>query len=182
MSDPERSHNRNIILVGLMGAGKTTIGRLLARHFERSFVDSDHEIEARTGVRIPVIFDLEGEAGFRARESAILAELAQRENIVLATGGGAVLDPANRILLRENGVVVYLHAQSGDLWHRTQRDVNRPLLRGEDPHARLKELYMVRDPFYRETAHLVVDTGRQSPHMLAGKLEQQLRDQWMNYA
>lgn len=182
MSDAERSHSRNIILVGLMGAGKTTIGRLLARHFERTFVDSDHEIEARTGVRIPVIFDLEGETGFRARESAMLAELARRDQIVLATGGGAVLDPANRALLRESGVVVYLRAQADDLWHRTQRDANRPLLRGADPHARLQELYAIRDPFYQETAHLIVDTGRQSPHMLAGKLEQQLRDQWMNYA
>ena len=96
---------RNIILVGLMGAGKTTIGRLLARHFERSFVDSDHEIEARTGVRIPVIFELEGEAGFRARESQTLGELVRRESIVLATGGGAVLSAENRELLRNNGLV-----------------------------------------------------------------------------
>ncbi len=175
-------HQRNLILVGLMGAGKTTIGRLLAKHFDRTFVDSDHEIEARTGVRIPVIFELEGEAGFRARESAMLAELVRRDSIVLATGGGAVLDPANRALLRENGLVIYLRAQAADLWHRTQRDVNRPLLRTDDPHARLQELYIVRDPLYQEAAHMIVDTGRQSPHMLAGKLEQQLRDQWMNYA
>src|ERR1700749_2914941 len=125
MSDTQR----NLILVGLMGAGKTTIGRLLAKHFERSFIDSDHEIEARTGVRIPVIFELEGEAGFRARESQVLAELVQRESIVLATGGGAVLSKDNRELLRENGLVIYLRAQPTDLWHRTQHDRNRPLLR-----------------------------------------------------
>jgi shikimate kinase len=175
-------HQRNLILVGLMGAGKTTIGRLLARYFDRIFVDSDHEIEARTGVRIPVVFELEGEAGFRARESLMLAELVRRARIVLATGGGAVLDPANRALLREHGLVIYLRAQPADLWHRTLYDRNRPLLRTDDPQARLQELYTVRDPLYQETAHLIVDTGRQSPHMLAGKLEQQLRDQWMNYA
>ena len=175
-------HPRNIILIGLMGAGKTTIGRLLARHFSRSFVDSDHEIEARTGVRIPVIFELEGEAGFRARESQVLGDLVLRENIVLATGGGAVLAPANRSALREHGLVIYLRAQPADLWHRTQYDRNRPLLRTGDPEARLQELFTVRDPLYQETAHMIVDTGRQSPHMLAGKLEQQLRDQWMNYA
>ncbi|HEY4373445.1 MAG TPA: shikimate kinase [Burkholderiales bacterium] len=177
MSDTQR----NLILVGLMGAGKTTIGRLLARHFERDFVDSDHEIEARTGVRIPVIFELEGEAGFRARESQVLAELALRENIVLATGGGAVLAKENREVLRENGLVIYLRAQPTDLWHRTQHDRNRPLLRTEDPEQRLKDLFAVRDPLYQEAAHMIVETGRQSPHMLAGKLEQQLRDQWMNY-
>jgi len=175
-----QEQQRNIILVGLMGAGKTTIGRLLARHFERTFVDSDHEIEARTGVRIPVIFELEGEAGFRARESQVLAEIAQREGIVLATGGGAVLNPDNRALLRENGLVIYLRAQPNDLWHRTQYDRNRPLLRTGDPEQRLKDLYVLRDPLYQETAHMIVETGRQSPHMLAGKLEQQLRDQWMN--
>jgi len=175
-------HPRNIILVGLMGAGKTTIGRLLAKHFERAFVDSDHEIEARTGVRIPVIFELEGEAGFRARESQVLGEIVRRENIVLATGGGAVLAPDNRSALREHGLVIYLRAQPSDLWHRTQYDRNRPLLRTGDPEARLQELFTVRDPLYQETAHMIVDTGRQSPHMLAGKLEQQLRDQWMNYA
>jgi shikimate kinase len=182
MSEQQRAEpQRNIILVGLMGAGKTTIGRLLARHFERTFVDSDHEIELRTGVRIPVIFELEGEAGFRARESQMLEELARRDNIVLATGGGAVLSADNRELLRESGLVIYLRAQPGDLWHRTQHDRNRPLLRTEDPELRLKELYLVRDPLYQEAAHMIVETGRQSPHMLAGKLEQQLRDQWMNY-
>ena len=162
-----------------MGAGKTTIGRLLAKAFARPFVDSDHEIEARTGVKVPVIFEIEGEPGFRARESQVVAELAQRDGLVIATGGGAVLNPANRALLHQCGVVVYLHAQPIDLWLRTRHDQNRPLLRAADPHGRLTELYSVRDPLYRETAHLVVDTGRQSPRLLAGRVEQQLRDVWI---
>lgn len=178
---PRAGARRNLILVGLMGAGKTTIGRLLARHFERSFVDCDHEIEARCGVRIPVIFEHEGEEGFRARESQMLAELVMRDNIVLATGGGAVLAPANRLLLRDHGFVVYLRAQPHDLFHRTQQDRNRPLLRTDDPEQRLRDLYAFRDPLYQETAHMMVETGRQSPAMLAGKLEQQLRETWTNY-
>ena len=165
-----------------MGAGKTTIGRLLARHFGRPFIDSDHEIEARTGVKIPVIFEIEGEAGFRQREARVIADLTARENIVLATGGGAVLDPANRLALKSTGYVVYLRAQPAELFQRTQQDRNRPLLRTADPEGRLRELYAQRDPLYRETAHLIIDTGRQSPHMLAGKLEQQVRNTWMNYA
>ncbi len=165
-----------------MGAGKTTVGRILARHFARPFLDSDHEIEARTGVKVPVIFEIEGEAGFRQRESLVIAELTQRTGIVLATGGGVIIDPANRVALRTSGFVVYLHAQASDLWQRTQQDRNRPLLRTADPEARLTQLYADRDPFYRETAHLIVDTGRQSPHQLAGKLEQQIRNTWMNFA
>lgn len=172
----------NIYLVGLMGAGKTTIGRLLARHFGRTFFDSDHEIEARTGVKVPVIFEIEGEAGFRQRESQVIAEITRRAGIVLATGGGAILDPANREALKTTGFVVYLHAQAPDLWQRTQQDRNRPLLRTADPEARLRQLYVDRDPLYREAAHMIMDTGRQSPHQLAGKLEQQIRNTWMNYA
>ncbi len=162
-----------------MGAGKTTIGRLLAKAFSRPFVDSDHEIEARTGVKVPIIFEIEGEPGFRAREAQIVAELAQRSGLVIATGGGAVLNPESRTTLHNCGVVVYLHAQPNDLWMRTRHDQNRPLLRAADPLARLAELYTQRDPLYRETAHLVVDTGRQSPRLLAGKIEQQLRDLWI---
>ncbi|MBL8385884.1 MAG: shikimate kinase [Burkholderiales bacterium] len=165
-----------------MGAGKTTIGRLLARHLGRPFFDSDHEIEARTGVKVPVIFEIEGEAGFRQRESQVIAELTRRDGIVLATGGGAILDPANRAALRGSGYVVYLRAQPADLWLRTQQDRNRPLLRTADPEGRLRQLHAEREPLYCETAHLIVDTGRQSAHHLAGKLEQQLRNTWMNYA
>lgn len=169
----------NLVLVGLMGAGKTTIGRLLAKSFGRTFVDSDHEIEALTGVKVPVIFEIEGEPGFRAREARVIAELACRNELVIATGGGAVLDSASRTTLRACGVVIYLHAQPADLWQRTRHDQNRPLLRAADPLARLTELYGARDPLYRETAHLVVDTGRQSPRLLAGRIEQQLRDTWI---
>jgi shikimate kinase len=168
----------NIILVGLMGAGKTTIGRLLARAFQRPFHDTDHEIEARTGVKVPVIFEIEGEVGFRAREAQVVAELCDRRDVVIATGGGAVLDPNSRKVMREAGCVVYLNAQPADLWQRTRYDVNRPLLRTADPQGRLRELYAQRDPLYREAAHLIVDTGRQSPRLLASKIEQQLRDLW----
>ena len=169
----------NLVLVGLMGAGKTTIGRLLAKAFARTFVDSDHEIEALTGVKVPVIFEIEGEQGFRAREAKVICELAGRSELVIATGGGAILDAASRTTLHACGVVIYLHAQPVDLWQRTRHDQNRPLLRAADPLARLAGLYAVRDPLYREAAHLVVDTGRQSPRLLAGRIEQQLRDSWI---
>ena len=171
---------KNIILVGLMGAGKTTIGRLLARAFARPFIDTDHEIEARTGVKVPVIFEIEGEAGFRARETQVIGELCLRPGIVLATGGGAVLMAENRTALRGSGLVVYLNAQPIDLWQRTRHDQNRPLLRGADPERRLADLFAQRDPLYREVAHLVVETGRQSPRLLAGKIEQQLRSTWQH--
>jgi shikimate kinase len=160
----------NYYLVGLMGAGKTTVGKALARRLGLSFVDSDHEIEARTGVRISTIFELEGEAGFRQREEAVIAALVERPGIVLATGGGAVLSARTRAALRQWGTVIYLHAKPHDLWLRTRHDRNRPLLQIADPEARLRELYEVRDPLYRETAHLVVDTGNQSVTNLVGQL------------
>jgi shikimate kinase len=165
----------NIFLVGLMGAGKTTVGRLLAKHLHKTFVDSDHEIEQRTGVNIPLIFELEGEAGFRAREAAMIEELTGRRGIVLATGGGAVLDQRNRENLRRNGTVIYLRAGLDDLWQRTRHDRNRPLLQTADPRARLGELFAQRDPLYREVADIVVDTGEQSVHSLVRQLEQQLK-------
>ena len=158
----------------MMGAGKTTVGRLLARRLKRSFHDADEEIERRCGVRIPVIFEIEGEAGFRAREAKTLADLARRTDIVLATGGGAVLSADNRKLLAGNGVVVYLRAAPADLWSRTRHDKNRPLLQTTDPRGRLEQLYAERDPLYREVADIVVDTGSQSLGSLAHRLEQQL--------
>jgi len=150
-----------ICLVGMMGAGKTTVGRRLARRLGWPFVDADRELEARLGVPIATIFELEGEAGFRRRESALIDELTRRGGVVLATGGGAVLDPANRAVLRERGRVIYLRASVADLWHRLRRDKVRPLLRAPDPRARVEELVAARDPLYRDTAELVVDTGRQ---------------------
>jgi shikimate kinase len=166
------SKKDNIFLVGLMGAGKTTVGKLLAKQLDKTFVDADHEIEARTGVKIPVIFEIEGEAGFRKREEAVIAELAGRSGIVLGTGGGAVLSPRNRELLRSRGIVVYLRGSPEQLYERTRHDRNRPLLQTADPLARLRELYAQRDPLYREIADLVVDTGRQS----VANFTRQLRD------
>lgn len=164
----------NIFLVGLMGAGKTSVGKLLAKRLGKTFCDCDHEIERTTGVKVALIFEIEGEAGFRAREEKALAELVGRQDIVLATGGGAVLSAENRKRLSENGVVVYLRAAAADLWARTRHDKNRPLLNIADPLFRLQQLYDERDPLYRAVADIVVDTGDQSLGSLAHKVETQL--------
>jgi shikimate kinase len=145
----------------MMGAGKTTVGRRLARRLGWAFVDADRELEARLGVGIPTIFEVEGEAGFRRREAALIDELTRHERLVLATGGGVVLDPGNRETLHSRGRVIYLRASVGDLWHRLRRDRLRPLLQTADPRARIEQLVAEREPLYREVAHLVVDTGRQ---------------------
>jgi shikimate kinase len=166
--------SRNIFLVGLMGAGKTTVGRQLAQRLGKHFHDTDHEIESRTGVRVATIFEIEGEDGFRARESQTLEALARMQDVVLATGGGIVLRPENRALLRAHGFVIYLRAQPRDLWARTRHDKSRPLLQTGDPLKRLEELFAIRDPLYREVADLVVDTGRQSVSTLVGQLMQRL--------
>ncbi len=150
----------NLFLIGPMGAGKTTVGRELARHQHLGFHDSDHEIEHRTGASIPLIFELEGEAGFRAREKTMLAELVQQEHMVLATGGGAILDPANRAGLAAHGTVIYLRAPVEHLLRRIGRDTHRPLLHTENPRARLEQLLQERDPLYREIADLVIETHR----------------------
>ena len=164
----------NIFLVGLMGAGKTSVGRVLAKRLHKSFYDSDQEIERATGVKIPMIFEIEGEAGFRAREARILADLVRRKNIVLATGGGAVLFEENRRLLTEHGTVIYLHAAVCNLWERTRHDKNRPLLQAGDAMAKLQALFAERDPLYREIADVIIDTGSQSVGNLAHKVEQRL--------
>lgn len=164
----------SVYLVGLMGAGKTSVGRALARRLHKPFYDVDHEIERSTGVKIPLIFEIEGEAGFRERESKVLAELVLREDIVLATGGGAVLSEKNRRLLSEHGTVVYLRASPRDLWQRTRHDRNRPLLQTADPLVKLQELFEQRDPLYRAIADLIIDTGNQSVGLLAHKLESRL--------
>ena len=153
----------NLFLVGPMGAGKSTIGRLLAAELQRDFVDSDHEIQSRCGADIPWIFDVEGEEGFRERERQIIAELTQRPEIVLATGGGAVTSEPNRRALRERGTVIYLYATVEQQLRRTAKDRNRPLLRHKDPEAVLRGLFEVRDPLYRATADLVVRTDRRGP-------------------
>jgi shikimate kinase len=146
------------------------VGRLLARRLKRSFYDTDEEIERRCGVRIPVIFDIEGEAGFRARESQMIEELCTLDNAVLATGGGAVLAEQNRQAIAGCGTVIYLHARPPQLWQRVRHDRNRPLLSTPDPQEKLEELYMQRDPLYREVADLVIDTGKQSVQTLAKDL------------
>lgn len=169
-----RTATGNIFLVGMMGAGKTTVGRLLSHFLEKTFYDSDREIQKRTGVSIPTIFEIEGEAGFRRRETEILSELMNARNIILATGGGAVLSGANRTMLKHGGTVIYLRASIDDLWRRTRHDKNRPLLQTSDPRARLAELFVQRDPLYRETAHIVVESGKRSPRHLAQSLAQQL--------
>jgi len=168
----------NVYHVGLMGAGKTTVGRMLARRLKLRFLDSDQEIEKRCGVRVPVIFEIEGEAGFRAREAQAIAELAALEGIVLATGGGVVLAEANRRLLAARGTVVYLCARPEDLYERVRHDRNRPLLATADPLQRLRELYAERDPLYRSIADLVVDTGRQGVQALARELLEKLGEEW----
>jgi len=154
----------------MMGAGKTTVGRLLARRLKRRFYDTDEEIERRCGVRIPVIFEIEGEAGFRARETQVVAELCALDDAVIATGGGAVLAAENRGIIAARGIVVYLHARSPHLWQRVRHDRNRPLLATAEPQKKLDALYAERDPFYREVADLVIDTGKQSVHTLAKDL------------
>jgi shikimate kinase len=173
-----RANRPNVFLVGMMGAGKTTVGRLLARRLKLRFIDSDQEIEARCGVKIPLIFEIEGESGFRAREAQIIAELSELEGIVLATGGGAVLSPESREHLSKSGTVVYLRARPEDLYERVRHDKNRPLLATADPLGRLRELFGQRDPLYREAAHLVVDTGTQSVQTLARGLLDKLEERW----
>ncbi|MBR7801639.1 bifunctional shikimate kinase/3-dehydroquinate synthase AroKB [Undibacterium sp. FT137W] len=143
-----------------MGSGKTTVGRALAKKLNKRFVDSDHEIEARTGVAISVIFEIEGEASFRQREADVIRDLCQQDNIVLATGGGAILNPQSRSLLQSHGTVVYLKASISNILHRTRHDKKRPLLRTPDPRKKLEELEQQRDPLYREVAHIVIETGQ----------------------
>jgi shikimate kinase len=161
----------NLYLVGLPGAGKSTLGRSLARRLGIGFVDADVELETRLGVTIPTIFEIEGEAAFRNREEATLADLVQRTGIVLATGGGVVIRPANRERLKSNGTVVYLHADPVTLRERTRRSRHRPLLNAADPLARLAELYAQRDPLYREVADGVVESDREQIARFALELE-----------
>ncbi|MFN5746608.1 MAG: shikimate kinase AroK [Methylococcaceae bacterium] len=160
----------SIFLIGPMGAGKSTIGRLLAKTLEIDFFDSDKEIEKRTGVTIPMIFEYEGEQGFRKREAEVIADLTAIENTVLATGGGSVLLPENRACLRENGYVVYLHCPVEKQMERTHKDTNRPLLKTDDPHQKLIELFTVREPIYRQMADFVVDTGQASSRTIVRQI------------
>lgn len=165
-----------IFLVGPMGAGKTSVGRDLARRLGREFLDVDHELERRTGVSIPWIFDVEGEAGFRRREAEVIDELTQRDEVVLATGGGAVTTPANRDVLGARGVVVYLYASVAVQAQRTQGDRHRPMLHqgDEDPTERLETLMAERDPLYRSVADVVIETSGGTARSVADELIEKL--------
>lgn len=165
----------NFFLVGLMGAGKTTVGRALARKTDKTFYDTDHEIEARTGVKVSTIFDIEGEMRFRDRETSVIADLVRQDGIVLATGGGAVLRPENRKLLSAYGTVIYLRAPIDDLLTRTMHDKSRPLLQTADPKAKLESLFEQRDPLYREIADVIVDTSQQNVNILVSQLVEKLQ-------
>jgi len=160
-----------------MGAGKTAIGKELARQLELDFLDADQEIERRTGVDIPLIFEKEGEAGFRRREREVVAELTQRERLVLATGGGAVLDPANREALKSRGCVIYLRASLDSQAARTAQNRNRPLLHTEDREARLKQLFEIRRPLYEDLADLTVDTDSGQVKQITQRIIRELERQ-----
>jgi shikimate kinase len=167
--------NDNIFFVGLMGAGKTTIGKLLAKKLKKTFYDTDHEIEKKLGVKVSVIFELEGEEGFRKRETQMIDELTNKKNIILATGGGAVLNEENRRLLKERGKVIYLNAKPQNLAKRMAFDKDRPLLQQGNMLDTLNNLYKERHPLYLGVSSFVVDTGQQKTQTIINKIEALLR-------
>ena len=164
----------SVFLVGMMGAGKTSVGRLLAQRLGKRFADADQEIEARCGVSIPVIFEIEGEAGFRQRERQVIDELTTQPDIVLATGGGAVLCEESRRRLHERGLVIYLKASAVEIWHRTRRDRGRPLLATGNPQQRIVELLAAREPLYAETAHVTIESTHESVKSMVARLVDRL--------
>lgn len=172
--EPRCDRNTNIFLIGPMGAGKSTLGRLLASALKRPFYDSDKVIEERCGAGIPWIFDIEGEEGFRVREAQIIDELTREQGIVLATGGGAVLKPENRNALHQRGFVIFLRTTVEQQLARTGKDRNRPLLQTENPRLRLDQMREIRDPLYLETAHLVIDTDQRPPRQVMLDIKKQL--------
>ncbi len=164
----------NLFLIGPMGAGKSAVGRQLSRLMHFQFIDSDEEIEIRTGVDIPFIFEKEGEEGFRKREVKVIDELTRREGVVLATGGGVIVDPQSRNRLGARGFVVYLYTSVEQQLERTQRGRTRPLLEQQDPQTVLTTLMETRDPLYREIADLVVDTDGRRVHTVAREIHESL--------
>ncbi len=168
------SRSNNIFLIGPMGAGKSTIGRHLAELLDKEFQDTDHEIEKRTGASIPLIFEIEGEAGFRGRESSVLNDLTGKSGLVLATGGGVILSADNRRVLHNRGVVVYLHAPLDTLLQRTRRDRQRPLLQTTDRRRTMEEILKAREPIYRQVADIVVETAHRSPTSVAREIARKL--------
>lgn len=157
-----------------MGAGKTTVGRALAKKLSKRFIDSDQEIEARTGASISLIFEIEGEASFRQREADVISDLTAQEGIVLATGGGAVLRPENRACLKSCGTVIYLRASVNSILQRTSHDKSRPLLQTADPRQKIEQLAKEREPLYQEVADIVIDTGRPNVQSLVQTILAQL--------
>ena len=172
MSEPRSVSGPRLFLIGMMGAGKSTVGRLLARRCGFDFVDCDRELEARSGVSVATIFELEGEDGFRRREVALIDELTQRPRTVLATGGGAILDEGNRRHLRSRGLVIYLRASVDEILRRTQKDRARPLLQTADRRGRITRLLAEREALYDEIAHVTVQSGSGNPNRLVAKLLQ----------
>ena len=170
----------NIFLIGPMGVGKSTIGRHLAELLNMDFLDSDHEIEKLTGASIALIFEIEGEAGFRKREATVIDELTRKQNLVLATGGGAILLEANRQALHSRGSIVYLHADINTLADRTRRDRHRPLLQTDNPRKRLEELMKIREPLYRKEADLIINTDHRAPSSVAREIAAKLRAKKIN--
>ena len=164
----------NIFLVGPMGTGKTTIGRLLAKELQLHFIDSDHEIQDRTGVDIPTIFDFEGEQGFRKRERDVIDSLTQRKGIVLATGGGVILNEENRSHLSSRGIVVYLRCTPKQQFNRTRHNKNRPLIQTDNPLEKLTLLFEQRDPLYRETCDVIISTEKRSAAIVAREIIRKL--------
>lgn len=169
---------RNVYLVGLMGAGKTTLGKALARRLSYGFLDADREIEVRTGVSLPTIFEIEGEEGFRRREAQLIAELVKLNGQVVATGGGAVLRPENRENLKSSGVVIYLDVPLQTLCERTRHDKNRPLLQVSDPLQKLRELHTQRDRLYREVADLVISGSRITAQSVLNQMIREMGEAW----
>ena len=167
-------HPKNIFLIGPMGAGKSVVGRYLARSLNLSFVDSDDEIELRTGVDIPFIFEKEGESGFRKREAIVIDDLSKRENIVLATGGGAIMENDSRSRLGARGFVVYLYTTVDQQVTRTSKGRERPLLQNVDPRTALEQLLLFRDPLYREIADIIVETDGRKVKSVVDEIVEQL--------
>jgi shikimate kinase len=169
--DGTTSARGNIALIGLMGAGKTTLGKLLGKRLSKSFVDSDVEIVRVTGVEIATIFEIEGETAFRDREESVVAELLSRSNHLISTGGGVVIREASRAALLQHALVVYLHALPNTVWSRIKHHRGRPLLATSDPLKRLETLYAERDGLYRQCAHIVVDVSNEPPSTIASRIE-----------
>jgi shikimate kinase len=167
---PLVAKSNQIFLIGLMGAGKTTIGQLLAKRLNLTFLDSDQVLEARTGVSISTIFEIEGEPAFRAREVQIIDELSTAREIVLSTGGGAIGNELTRLRLHERGFVVYLHTSAETAYDRIRRKGERPLLRVADPLGTLRSLYAVRHPLYEQTAHVRVESYRDRPQSVVAEI------------